>query len=557
MIMGVVSRCNHLSLDSKKPKISGDIVLQLPMGITMTLKEIPVGSFMMGSPIGEDGRSESETLHRVTLKHKFWLGEFEVTQAQYKAVMGINRSHFKGSDYPVDNVTWLDAMRFCRRLTEQERAAGRLPEDYEYSLPTQAQWEYACRAGTITAWHFGEDMDSTQANFEGRYPGGNASKGPYLQRPARVGSYEPNAWGLYDMHGNVWEWCSDRVPDENQADPEFPGLSLFSGLFGVIRGGGWNCTAEICRSAHCYNSLMTYGDSNIGFRVALVPEYSYYVWEPFEKEDEVSESSKAVAINPKTGKMEDMVLDLDGVFMRLKPVPKGSFTNTVINKKFKLKHDYWLGETEVTQAQYEVIMNEKNDSKFEKGGNYPAENVSWMTAMTFCKKLTERERNAGRLPEGYVYTLPTEAQWEHAARGGRDEGYEYSGDDDLNTVGWYYENSGKKRLDESEWDEKTVFSNKGTIHPVGKKMPNSLGLYDMNGNVYEWCRDVYDLFWRHDPETLKGMRVIDALFDFRVYRGGSWFEDSSRCRTSFRDRCNCKRTPIPGCGFRVALVPVQ
>ena len=180
MIMGVVSRCNHLSLDSKKPKISGDIVLQLPMGITMTLKQIPVGSFMMGSPIGEDGRSESETLHRVTLKHKFWLGEFEVTQAQYKAVMGINRSHFKGSDYPVDNVTWLDAMRFCRRLTEQERAAGRLPEDYEYSLPTQAQWEYACRAGTITAWHFGEDMDSTQANFEGRYPGGNASKGPYL-----------------------------------------------------------------------------------------------------------------------------------------------------------------------------------------------------------------------------------------------------------------------------------------------------------------------------------------------------------------------------------------
>ena len=555
MIMGVASGCSHLSLDDKKPMISNDVVLQLPRGITMTLKEIPAGSFMMGSPIGEDGRSESEALHKVTLEHKFWLGEFEVTQAQYKAVMGINRSIFKGSDYPVDNVTWLDAMRFCRKLTDMERAAGRLPEGYRYSLPSEAQWEYACRAGTTTAWHYGDSLSSKQANFEGDIPEGQAAVGPYLQRPARVGSYAPNAWGLYDMHGNVWEWCRDLITDEYPKDPEFPTVAMSSGLFAVIRGGGWNCTADVCRSARCYNSIMVSRNFNIGFRVALVPERTVYVWEPSKKADEESENTESVAINSTTGKAEDVVLDLGGVSMRLKPVPKGSFTNTHLNKEIKLKRNYWLGETEVTQEQYRAIMNEMNYSYFKRGGNFPVENVSWWTAMTFCKKLTERERAAGRLPDGYVYTLPTEAQWEHAARGGRNENYEYSGSNNLDSVGWYYENSGKDRLDESEWDAGKASQNKGSIYPVGRKMPNSLGLYDMNGNVYEWCRDRYDLYWRHDPETLKGMIKYD--FDYRVFRGGCWKEDSMRCRTSFRDYCSSIHFPLPNCGFRVALVPVQ
>ena len=350
MIMGVASGGSQLSSDGKKPMISGDIVLQLPRGITMTLKEIPAGSFMMGSPIGEADRSASETLHEVTLKHKFWLGQFEVTQAQYKAVMGINRSCFKGSDYPVDNVTWLDAMRFCRKLTDMERAADRLPEGYGYSLPSEAQWEYACRAGTTTAWHYGNSLSSKQANIKGEQTEGQTAVGPYLQRSTRVGSYAPNAWGLYDMHGNVWEWCRDFISDAYPEDPEFPTEAIFSGLFAVIRGGGWNCMPEICRSAHCYNCALVARKFNIGFRVALVPERTIYVWEPSQKADEESENTESVAINSAIGKVEDVVLDLGGVSMRLKSIPKGSFTNTHLNKKITLKRNYWLGETEVTQT---------------------------------------------------------------------------------------------------------------------------------------------------------------------------------------------------------------
>lgn len=222
------------------------------------------GIFMMGTP--NQDKDSVEIQHQVTLTRGFWLGKYEVTQAQYQTVMGINPSHFKGDNLPVENVSWNDATNFCAKLTEIEKAAGRLPEGYEYTLPTEAQWEYACRAGTSTELNSGKNLtDWTECpNVDelGWY-GCNSNKQTHP-----VGQKKPNAWGFYDMSGNVWEWCLDwyeKYSPEAVTDPAGPA----NGAYRVLRGGGWYNNACICRSAYRYNRNPSRYYSNIGFRVVL------------------------------------------------------------------------------------------------------------------------------------------------------------------------------------------------------------------------------------------------------------------------------------------------
>ncbi len=240
-------------------------------GLKMISCWCPGGSFTMGSPASEPDRMADEGPVTVKLSG-FWLAKYEFTQGQWEALAsGAGKPAAQGrktDQLPKDSVSWSEATDACRKFTEQERKAGRLPAGWEHRLPTEAQWEYACRAGTKTATAFGDKLDSTQANFDGNYPYNGAAKGPYLQRTTEVGSYAANAWGLHDMHGNVWEWCRDWYRDKlpGGTDPEVTSEATFR----VLRGGSWFNFGRFCRSANRGRFDLDVRRVLIGFRVAVV-----------------------------------------------------------------------------------------------------------------------------------------------------------------------------------------------------------------------------------------------------------------------------------------------
>jgi len=517
---------------------SKNFTISLSDTVDLNMIWIEPGTFIMGSPEDELGRYDTEVQHEVTLTKGYWMGKYEVTQAQYEVIMGTNPSdghdvgygnpvYGIGDDYPVCFVSWDDAMDFCAKLTAIEKEAGRLPEGYGYTLPTEAQWEYACRAGTTTALNSGKNLSDIYKCSEMDEVGWYGYNSDGMSQ--RVGQKQPNAWGLYDMHGNVMEWCLDwytwSYPTSAVVDPMGPE----TGVRHLIRGGSWDNPATQCRSAYRVMPLQDKGDL-AGFRVALAPV-------------------------PPSGDMtiplsDDVNLDMiwikSGTFMMGSPEDElGRDAEKEIQHQVTLTKAYWLGKYEVTQAQYEAIM-ETNPSKF-KGADLPVEMVSWSDAKEFCKKLTEIEKEAGRLPEGYEYTLPTEAQWEYACRAGTTTAFNNgtnipSADQrssepcpNLDEVGWYKYNSNK------------------TTHPAGQKQPNAWGLYDMHGNVSEWCLDVY---WSTYPSTPVTDPTGADSGSYMVVRGGLWAGSASGCRSASRSSCmfyDC----LNSVGFRVALAPVK
>jgi formylglycine-generating enzyme required for sulfatase activity len=240
--------------------------------------------FTMGSPTTEAERSPNELQHTVTISRLFWMGKYLVTQGDYLAVVGSNPSYFSKANgssddltRPVETVSWNDATNYCALRTQQERAGGLIPTDYVYRLPTESEWEYACRKGTTTAFYLGSSLHSGQANFDGQleYDASvgtiNNFSGVYLGKTTPVGSYAANGWGLYDMIGNVQEWCQDwygAYPAGSVTDPQ----GAASGLWRVRRGGSWHDGARYCRSAARYYTDPVNGSfSNVGFRVVLAP----------------------------------------------------------------------------------------------------------------------------------------------------------------------------------------------------------------------------------------------------------------------------------------------
>ncbi len=232
---------------------------------------IPAGSFSMGSNAASglpyNGSTSTQPVHSVTISQSFWMSETEITQAQYQAMMGSNPSYFSGANLPVEQVTWHNARAYCAALTAQEQAAGNVPAGMEYRLPTEAEWEYACRAGTVTEFNVGSALFCGQAKFWYSYHSNGSCNS---SSPVNVGSYAANAFGLYDMHGNVWEWCLDSYAGYSGASQTDPFVTGGSGR--VVRGGSWwDSFSGGCRSAFRYNRSPGNSYFGVGFRAVLAP----------------------------------------------------------------------------------------------------------------------------------------------------------------------------------------------------------------------------------------------------------------------------------------------
>lgn len=239
---------------------------------SIPLRWCPPGQFRMGSPLDEPERRPGEDQVDVTLSHGFWIGQYEVTQGDWKRVMGSLPGVMdagEGDDFPAYDVNFAQVEAFCARLTELSHESGALPKDWEFRLPTEAQWEYACRAGTTTATAFGDSLSSLQANFRGEFPYNGAEQGPSLNRTEAVGRYPANAWGLHDMHGNVFEWCRDWYIERLIGGTD-PDLSSMRSRSRVRRGGCWADEGWPCRSAFRLKFEPERSHSHIGFRIVAV-----------------------------------------------------------------------------------------------------------------------------------------------------------------------------------------------------------------------------------------------------------------------------------------------
>ena len=227
----------------------------------MAFVRVEAGAFVMGSPAGEIGREAQESERAVRLSRSYWLGVFEVTQHQWQAVMGNNPSHFqnRGDRLPVENVTWFDVHTFLERLTQ--RSPGN-----RFRLPTEAEWEHACRAGTVTAYGVGSTLNCTQANVADSVERTAAGDGHTMA----VGSFAPNVWGLHDMHGNVWEWTADNYDPFTAGPAVDPSPRCYAPLK-VIRGGSWYFAADSARCALRYTHRPQDRGFSLGFRVVREP----------------------------------------------------------------------------------------------------------------------------------------------------------------------------------------------------------------------------------------------------------------------------------------------
>jgi formylglycine-generating enzyme required for sulfatase activity len=511
----------------------------LGKGIKLDLVLIPAGKFMMGSPESEPGRQQNETQHEVTLTKPFYIGKYEVTQEQWQSVMGSNpSSRIKGEKLPVTNVSWEDCQEFIKKLNAKTNGG--------YRLPTEAEWEYACRAGTNTAYSFGDSLTKNDANYGG----------PKEENIKAAGSYNANAFGLYDMHGNVWEWCEDWLgdyPAEAVKNPRGPA----KGTSRMLRGGAFTNNVSEARCSYRINNISPSSwHVNVGFRLARSVDVNTAIAPTIPKPDlgvvtravnvlvapfteiKAKEAQKTVAkklikeveekINLGNGVSLDMVLIPAGKFKMGSPAAEPGQQSNEIQHEVALTNPFYLGKYEVSQDQWESVMGNNPSSKM-KGAKFPVTDVSWNDCQEFIKKLNTKTNGN--------YRLPTEAEWEYACRAGTTTAY---------SIG--------DKLTESDANILDVTSIKGGtgIKKVGIYKPNGFGLYDMHGNVWEWCADWYGDYPAGPAIDPKG----PVTGGVRVLRGGSFNFNVSTSRSSCRGYDDAPAFRFNDVyGFRLARAP--
>ncbi|MDX6575359.1 MAG: hypothetical protein QOE96_1312 [Blastocatellia bacterium] len=514
---------------------------------------IPPGSFIMGSTNGE---ANENPVHRVTISQAFYMGKYEVTQAQWQSVMGNNPSFFKdcGGNCPVEQVSWDDAQNFINKLNESN-------DGFRYRLPTEAEWEYAGRAKTTgdragdvdsMAWHQFNSASTAHPNG--------------MTHP--VGEKAPNGFDLYDMLGNVMEWCEDWYDANYYAsspatDPQGPG----SGSFRVLRGGSFELSTSYLRSAKRFYYSPDNRSFVFGFRVVAVVR---------SDSNPTSSTVSKVAIPPNpplplhsfdfvtvtldgSGKLKSRETksanaytdDLGGgVKLEMVAIPPGEFmmgapekeaeVNEVPQHRVRIGYWFYMGKFEVTQVQWRAIMD-TNPSYFKGCDDCPVEQVSWNDATEFCHKLSART--------GREYRLPSEAEWEYAARAGTATPFAF-GDTITPEIVNYDGNYPYANAVKGTYRQKTV--------PGGSLgVANAFGLFDMHGNVYEWCQD-----WSHDTyAAIAGDAPTDGSAwvtggeqKYRVLRGGSYGLDARFARSARRVQDPPDFRLSRDLGFRVVAV---
>jgi formylglycine-generating enzyme required for sulfatase activity/serine/threonine protein kinase len=505
------------------PNLKQEDVVKILELIESELILIPAGKFLMGSPKSEPGRDSGEILHEVTISNLFYLGKYEVTQDQWQAVMGINPTTSTiGAKLPVTNVSWDDCQLFIKKLNEKTKS--------EYRLPTEAEWEFACRAGTSTAYSYGASITANDANYNSL-------------TTKEVGSYKPNAFGLYDMHGNVNEWCVDKIAEYQSSAVTDP-MGPETGTSRLLRGGSFINRMEInLRSAYRRESLPDVRIHFIGFRLAKTlspadffkPDVKLVLLNQEEKNKEKlvemerlkqEEQMKSNQIEMEKLKQENevklaniekgMVLILPGRFKMGSPVSEKGRSIFETEHEVSLTKQFYMGKYEVTQDQWELVMGD-NPSKRTKGPKLPVTNVSWEDCQLFLKTLNEKTKSE--------YRLPTEAEWEYACRGETKTAYSHG-----NSI-----------------TKSDANINGDTTKAVGSYKPNKFGLFDMHGNIWEWCNDFYESYTTAEAIDPKGPLTGTS----RVLRGGSFLFLESESRSAYR--LNFPSTERNNdCGFRLA-----
>lgn len=561
--------------------------LKVPVEYTnalgMKFRLIPPGEFLMGSTpeeleaaardFGEtkdwqDAVSSEVPKHKVLLTQPFYLGTHEVTQGEYEKVMGANPSYFSPTgmgkdaiagmetiDHPVETVNWLEAVDFCTRISQQlklkpfyVRADDTVTtlKGNGYRLPTEAEWEFACRAGTTSQFWTGNTFtELLSAGWSSQNAGA---------RTHAVGELQSNPFGLFDIHGNVWEWVHDasdrrqyeQFVDTPAVDPRGQSPTLPSR---ILRGGCWldggNVTEFFFRSAfrRFYESKAR--SQYFGFRVALSAEA---VRQELQANGAAAKVTATVPITP-PGDSENLPATFTNPLgMKFVRVPKGSGWlggrgGAPGDKSCLIEHDFYLGTYSVTQGEWELLMG-NNPSQFSRLGSkseavrdisdqdlkrFPVESVSWDNAESFVQRLNSQDQQPG-----WAYRLPTEVEWEYACRGGPIDRSESTFD--------YYLDTPSNALLPTQAN--FGLGDDGRPCTVGSYKPNPLGLHDMHGNVHVWCADLIPSPDRSQADS------------HRVLRGGSYWSEAPFCRATTRF-VHLPSQKQSNAGLRVARVRVE
>jgi len=498
---------------------------------------LPGGVFKMGQD--DSPYDDEKPAHEVEVG-AFSIGQYPVTFEEYDKFCGDTHRE-KPSDSgwgrgtrPVINISWDDAAAYCEWLSEQTGE--------HYRLLTEAEWEYACRATNSTRYCYGDD-EQRLGEYAWYSKDSEGKTHPVREKL-------PNAWQLYDMHGNVWEWVQDwyagdyykRSPRENPSGPE-------TGARRVDRGGGWYGDADYCRSAYRrYWGDPAYRSIILGFRLARTgplhsypftlplpePEPHYKLYQGFQdylKDD--TTAPEMVYLPEGTFKMGDIQaighsdekpvheVTLDAFAIGRYPVTVGEYMQFV--KAAQSHYPEWLEEG----SQYHIGTGK--DDYYRRVGmslenlKHPIVGISWNDATAYCEWLSEQT--------GEQYSLPTEAEWEYACRASSETAY-FFGDDE-------------KRLEDYAWYSK---NSEGRTHPVGEKQANSWGLHDISGNVWEWVRDWYGAY-SSEPQHNPSGPETGAL---RVLRGGGWIIVADDCRSAYRTDWDGPAYRSSLLGFRLA-----